>query len=508
MRRARCWRPRVGGATARPASRRGLARAPRVPSGAASRGARPGTSRRPPPVRSPATRPCAVASRSAGCAGTCRAPPAAGAAVRQHAPAQRRRRRRPRVGAGPRLASSARSTNSPGVRKRRLAPMPYRSASVFCSQRRIEDCGTRTMSGRSQSPSARQFRQFCRQHAREHVQVVAVVEAEVGRARHRGMLPDAGRNGRDGRNPPRAHPASAALCDNARRHLPFSRRSPILARVLPARAPFLHCRSGMTDRSPIVRIDQPPPRAWRPGGAARHQPDGAARQHRRGAGTVGQRQVDVAGSADWRAAGRRGFGAGAGTGGAALAARAAGTAQGHRRAAAGQRPAHRPDRGGERRAAAAHAHEAAGPGDPAPGADEVARGRPARRRRCVSARTLRRHGASRRPGARARARSAADDLRRTADRTGSDRQRRGDEPGARPQRHPRPDQHRGHPPRARDAADRRPCGGDRQWRHRVLGYAFGAGSQHRSADPPVPQGRAGRANSVRSRAFTSQTEPA
>ena len=64
----------------------------------------------------------------------------------------------------------------------------------------------------------------------------------------------------------------------------------------------------------------------------------------------------------------------------------------------------------------------AGCGDPPAGRDEAACGRPARRRRPVSARTVRRHGAARRAGPRAGAGSAADDLRRTADRPGPDRQ--------------------------------------------------------------------------------------
>ena len=45
------------------------------------------------------------------------------------------------------------------------------------------------------------------------------------------------------------------------------------------------------------------------------------------------------------------------------------------------------------------------------------------------------------------------------------------EPGAAPQRHARPDQHRRHPPRARDPAGRRPRHRDRQRRHRVLRHA-------------------------------------
>jgi exodeoxyribonuclease V gamma subunit len=49
----------------------------------------------------------------------------------------------------PRFASSARDTNSPGVRNSRLAATPCRCASVACSQRRIAACGISTMSGAS-----------------------------------------------------------------------------------------------------------------------------------------------------------------------------------------------------------------------------------------------------------------------------------------------------------------------------------------------------------------------
>src|SRR3546814_9820389 len=55
-----------------------------------------------------------------------------------------------------------------------------------------------------------------------------------------------------------------------------------------------------------------------------------------------------------------------------------------RSAAAGQWPADRPDRGRERGASAAHAHEAAAAGDRPAGGDEAARGRPAHRGRARS----------------------------------------------------------------------------------------------------------------------------
>src|SRR5690606_13940105 len=135
----------------------------------------------------------------------------------------------------------------------------------------------------------------------------------------------------------------------------------------------------------------------------------------------------------------------------------------------------------------------------AAGGDEAARGRPAHRGRAVSARTVRRHGAARCAGSRAGAGPAADDLRRAADRPGSDRQRRDHEPDLAPQRQPRPDQHHRHPPRARDAAGRRPRDRDRQRQDRVLGHACAARGDRRSAGAAVPARRAGRADCFRHR---------
>ena len=183
MRRARCGWPRADAAPQRglPVVRAWRA-APRAPSRAASRGARPGISRRCRPARWPATRPCAGRRRRAS---RKRASAGGGPRCSSRSTCQRRvsGARRSAVGRRAEVGSSARSTNSPGVRKRRLAQMPSRSASACCSQRRIENCGTSTMSGRSQSPSAGSARDFRRQQAGQHVQRIGVVEAEVGRVR-------------------------------------------------------------------------------------------------------------------------------------------------------------------------------------------------------------------------------------------------------------------------------------------------------------------------------------
>src|SRR5690606_33274028 len=180
-------------------------------------------------------------------------------------------------------------------------------------------------------------------------------------------------------------------------------------------------------------------------------------------------------------------------------ARAAGDAQGDRRAAAGQRPAHRPERGRERGPAAARAYPPARAAAAPAGGDEAQRGGPARRGGAVSARAFRRHGPARGPGPRAGAGSAADALRRTPDRPGPDRLRRDHEPDPAAFAQPGPDQHHRQPPRARDPADRRPGGGDRQPRHRVRRHPGTAAGLDRSADPPVPGRPAGRPDPVRER---------
>src|SRR5690606_3050527 len=177
----------------------------------------------------------------------------------------------------------------------------------------------------------------------------------------------------------------------------------------------------------------------------------------------------------------------------------AGAAKGHRRAVAGQRPADRPDRRRERRPAAAHPHPPAQAGDRPAGAHEAPRSRPARRSRRVSAGAVGRHGTPGRAGTCAGAGPAADDLRRTADRAGSDRLGRGDGAGAPPQRQPWPDQHRGDPPRPRDASGGRPRDRDRERRDRILRHARRAAGQHRSAGAAVPGRPARRADPLRRR---------
>ena len=178
MRRARCARAAARSrATASPASRRvGAARSQRSSQSRRQAwyfskvvgecaGQRPGLAR------------IGVARGSAASAAGGRFAAARAGSV----PAQRvgrRGGRRAARGRGWRRAPA--STNSPGVRKRRLAAMPCRSASVCCSQRRIESCGISTMSGAQPVASAGRARDLGGEQAGEHVEGVAVVEAEVG----------------------------------------------------------------------------------------------------------------------------------------------------------------------------------------------------------------------------------------------------------------------------------------------------------------------------------------
>ena len=270
-------------------------RAPPDPSAAASRGARPGISRRPPPARRRATRPRGSPSRSAG-SERARAPRGGRAQFAQQVPAQRRVEAIARRAPGT-FASSARPTNSPGARKRRLAAMPWRSASVFCSQRRIAGCGIRTC--RARSGARRGVAQFLRQQPGEHFEVVAVVEAEVGRAASR---QDGGscRNGRDSRDVA----VRWAGADRQRRRggqaVPIKHSAP--------NQPLRGFRPN-TPRSarptPRPSSDSPTPASTRRAHhAARIELTVTARQQHRRAGPVGQRQVDAAGGAHRRAARR------------------------------------------------------------------------------------------------------------------------------------------------------------------------------------------------------------
>jgi hypothetical protein len=62
--------------------------------------------------------------------------------------------------------------------------MPWRSASVFCSQRRTAGCGTRIGVGREQRLAGTGPRELVGEQAGEQFEVVAVVEAEVGARGH------------------------------------------------------------------------------------------------------------------------------------------------------------------------------------------------------------------------------------------------------------------------------------------------------------------------------------
>src|SRR5690606_32496805 len=106
-------------------------------------------------------------------------------------------------------------------------------------------------------------------------------------------------------------------------------------------------------------------------------------------------------------------------------------------------------------------------------------------------------GPARGAGARPGAGSAADALRRAADRPGPDRDRRDHGPDLAPQPDAWPDQHRGHPPRTRELGGCRPGAGAGQRPDRVLRHPGGAAGEPRSAGAPVPGGPAGRADRVR-----------